>query len=897
MAAKNYTEILALVNAGNQMGLSNTIKRDYGIPLDFTSVQPSYDDAVIYAAENTKAYVGQPLSVGGKLYIINDVAAETKHTVGEKEYDNYLVEVGSATEGDGVSIDLEAGVLTLHGFEGALSGYLPRKSEDGELEWVPISAVVQGDGNKVTTLTSADGSVSITKTTDTDESLVYDLSVVHPAAPEYAIAADERAEDATSTTYHLTKDGENVDVAIVVPDAYDDTDLAGRVKAIEDDYLTEDDKYDDTALAQRVTDLENAGYQTADDVASALAPYATTQSVTDGLATKADKTAYEATVEALEALQARVEAFLDNTGAATEAIDTLQELLTYIDEHDDVDIEGILADIQALDTKLKLGTFENAEGEMQEYATVEDYVTAEIQLLNLHDYAKTTDVENAIADAVAGKANADEVVSATDFETFKSENDAAIADARTGAVEDVAAVGYALESEVAETYATKQSVTDLGTAVDTKLNDYAKTADVDATYEKIGTAYTKAEVDAKIGTPGTPAVKDAEGNEITPAVAGTGVYQHVYSKSEVTDLIADITGGESAADVKAELKEYKTTNDTRVKAVEDANAAQDTAIAKAQADATQGINDAAAAKAAADAAQAQANTNKTDIGTILSRLGAVEGTTGEHATLISTLDGKVTGLLAEDVKINEAIGALQANVTTLTGEDARLAGLIAGNTTEIGKKANAADVYSKDEVNATVAGINEELAKKLVAADLADYAKSADVAATYSTIAALEAIYKAGEGEAAATGILAEEIARAKAAEQKIADELALLINNPTKELDSVLELIEHVTEHGTAVAGIITRLDGHDTALENLEGRIEDLEDKPEYTLPAATAETLGGVKSAADVDGKVVANKVYVDATSNVGEVKALSTDVIINGVEEFILNGGNASGAAAQ
>ena len=143
MAAKNYTEILALVNAGNQMGLSNTIKRDYGIPLDFTSVQPSYDDAVIYAAENTKAYVGQPLSVGGKLYIINDVASEVKHVVGEgettKEYDNYLVEVGSATEGDGVTIDLEEGVLTLHGFDSALTGYLPRKAEDGSLEWVPIS--------------------------------------------------------------------------------------------------------------------------------------------------------------------------------------------------------------------------------------------------------------------------------------------------------------------------------------------------------------------------------------------------------------------------------------------------------------------------------------------------------------------------------------------------------------------------------------------------------------------------------------------------------------------------------------------------------------------------------------------------------------------------------------
>ena len=198
MAAKNYTEILALVNAGNQMGLSNTIKRDYGIPLDFTSVQPSYDAAVVYAAESTKAYVGQPLSVGGKLYIINDVAAAAKHTVDGKEYDNYLVEVGSATpgaEGDGVSIDLEEGVLTLHGFKGALAGYLPRKSEDGTLEWVPLSEVAQGDGNKITTLTSTDGSVTITKTTDTLASLVYDLSVKIPDNTTLIEALERKVDD------------------------------------------------------------------------------------------------------------------------------------------------------------------------------------------------------------------------------------------------------------------------------------------------------------------------------------------------------------------------------------------------------------------------------------------------------------------------------------------------------------------------------------------------------------------------------------------------------------------------------------------------------------------------------------------------------------------------------
>ena len=82
--ANQYNDILALVNAGNQMGLSNTIKRDYGIPLDFTSVQESYGAAVAYAATSTLAYVGQPIAVGAKLYIVTDTV-NGKFTVGEGE--------------------------------------------------------------------------------------------------------------------------------------------------------------------------------------------------------------------------------------------------------------------------------------------------------------------------------------------------------------------------------------------------------------------------------------------------------------------------------------------------------------------------------------------------------------------------------------------------------------------------------------------------------------------------------------------------------------------------------------------------------------------------------------------------------------------------------------------
>lgn len=903
MAAKNYTEILALVNAGNQMGLSNTIKRDYGIPLDFTSVQPSYNDAVIYAAENTKAYVGQPLSVGGKLYIINDVAAAEKHVVGEKEYDNYLVEVGSATEGDGVTIDLEEGVLTLHGFESALTGYLPRKAEDGSLEWVPISAVVQGDGNKVTTLTSEDGSVTITKKTDTDESLVYDLSV-----------------EAYDDTDLQTRVKAIEDDYLKEADKYDDSDLQNRVKAIEDDYLKEADKYDDTDLKKRVSDLEDVVGDAedglvkdlADEVARAKEAEQNLQNAIDAIdfvdtdeleevltpinnliATKAAQTD-------LEALENRVDAFLTGTGAE-DALDSLQELIEYINTHDDVEINSILASIQALENKLVLGTYVDEE-ETKEYATVKAYVEAAIEAIKIGDYAKATDLTDLagrvavleakpfdtyatkseveavedkfddytttsdLNDLLADKANVGDVVFHDVFSEFQKDNIDAIAAARSGAVADVAEVGYALATEVAETYAEKA----------TTLAGYG-----------IVDAYTKDEINAKIGTPGIPAVKDEEGNVTTEAVAGTGVYQHVYSKDEVTALIADITGGESAADVLAALNAYKTTNDAVIKDIKDVNTAQDLAIETAQKQADKGVTDAAAAQKTADEAAALAETNKTDIAGHLARIQILETAKGDHETRIATAEGQITALIGEDTAINEAIGVIDGQIIALQAEDARLAGLIGANTTEIGKKANIADVYTKGEVDTTIQGINEELGKKLVAADLADYAKSADVANTYATIAALEAIYKAGEGEAAATGVLAEEIARAKAAEKALDDAIKLLTNGAgTDEIDSVTELIDYVNNHGATVVGINNRLDGHDTAIAGLDSRLGVIEAKPDYVLPAATVDALGGVK---------LSDEIGLNADQKL-EIKKVSTDLLVQGEEELVLFGGN-SGAATQ
>lgn len=827
--ANNYVEIMKLVNQGNKMGLSNTITRDNGIPLDLSSVQESFEAAVIYAATKSIAYVGQPIAVGNKLYIISETPAAEQFTATDgAKYDNYLVEVGSKTEGDELTIDLVDGVLMLHGInlETTTAGMLPQvEVVDGkkQIKWVSISQIVEGDGNKITTLTSEDGSVAITTKEDTDASLVYDLSVTHPAAPEYAVAADERAEGATSTTYHLTKDGENVDVAIVVPDAYNDTALAGRIKTIEDAV-----NHETTGLAAHETRLT--------EVEKFFA------------ATDPDK--------------------IDS------ALDTLIEIQKEI-EADNASAEGMLASIGA----------------------------------------NTTAIEKLNGDAT------------TDGSVAK-----AVADA---------------EARVEETYATKQMLTDHSNTMDGKLAEYAKTADVNTELAK------------KIENATIVHTSEGVAEGVTKDGTTLKIVVDAYTKEEtltkIQEKITEINGGESAGEVLGQLNSYKETNDAAVAAINSKigtpgvgqNDEGDTLyslVAEAQTQADKGVTD---AKTANDAITALTNgavaTNTSDITAIKGRLTTLETAKGDHETRIAGVEGRVTALEAEDIEINATLGTLQGNVTALQGEDSRLAGLISANTTEIGKKAAQTDV---DAINAKIGTVAEDktlvqmIADAQSAATYDDTEVKADIAANVS---AIEAIYKTGsgvEGEedyVAPTGALADEIVRAKAAEKAntdaiaaligedsgktvrviAAEEVAAIVDNAPEDFNTLKEIADYIASDKTNAANINNKLAAHDAILagfgteegqvatvtaaiatakqEAIDAAAEDAK-KYAYDLPAATAELLGGVKSAADVDGKVVANAVYVDATSNVGSVKAVSTDVLVNGVEEFILFGGDA-GVSAQ
>lgn len=856
------------------MTFGKSFSRGGAFPLEAYEIWTDYDALVAYAANTDPAK--DPSYIGQKVAYVD--IAHNKVTHYGIEIDGTLKEIGAATNGDGFTIDLENGVLSLHGIndDATVAGMLPRvEVTDGKkgIKWVPISEVVQGDGNKVTTLTSLDGSVIIEATTDTDSSLVYDLKVTHPAIPVYAITSERNTDD-NATIYHLTKDGDNVEKEIIVPDAYNDTALAGRVKTLED-----------------------AGYQTADDVNTAI---------TSGIANKADKAdtlagygitdaytkgevdtelAKKAAQTDLEALEGRVDAFLTGTGA-TDALDSLQELIEYINTHDDEDISGILASIQALEVKVDTGD-----------QKVSEYVTAAIDALKIGDYAKAADLT-----ALAGKV---EVLEAKPFDTYatKGEVNAKVSTEDYNADKATFAIAETVNADLAKKVDTETYNTDKAT--------FAVASEVANTY----------------------ATKQLIG-EIPSDADATTIIGYINEKAQ--EVLDSATGGssESAASVKQQLDSYKAANDpkvnallaevygalaegateynyaadSRIDALEEAGAAQDALIASNTKLAQKGVDDAKTAndsileltKAGGRIASIEANV------TNLQTISEGHGTSiADHETRVVAIETSIADGGALDLRID----ALEGFKASQTEVNATLNTAV--NTTlpeAIAKKLDASEISKYSTTEAMNTAIENATKDKLVASDLADYAKGADVANTYATIAALEGIYKAGAEGENATGLLAEEIERAKAAEKANADAIALLTENPTEAIDSVKELVDYVNEHGATVEGINDRLDGHDALLAGIGGTdqpatvvaaIEAAVDSLE-PLAIATATKLGGIYSAADVasgDSILAAiNKIYV-ATDGVAEVKAISTDILQNGVEELVLFGGDAGVAAAK
>ena len=412
------------------------------------------------------------------------------------------------------------------------------------------------------------------------------------------------------------------------------------------------------------------------------------------------------------------------------------------------------------------------------------------------------------------------------------------------------------ESAADGKYATKQEITDAGYAVATDVErDYAKKATTLAGYG-ITDAYDKT---------------------------------NTYSKTEVDELINNINEGnqESAGAVSTRLETYITNNDKEVAALKEKDTAHDTAIGENTTLAQKGVDDAAAAKAIADkntnditALQGQLGTTNTNVSGLTERLASLEAEVGEVAeSRIDALEG-VTGQHTTDIGKNtaaitilntETIPALQQSVTNeaTARDNADKAILAKIGTVEEGKTV-------VDMIN-SVAGI----------IDFTPYARTEDVANTYATIAALDT-------EKGRINTLVGDDS-GKSARVIATEEIAKVVNSAPEDFDTLKEIADYIASDKTNAATINNKLAAHDSALAGIGGEGEPTTvlgaiAAAAYVLPAATVDALGGIKSAADVDGKVVENKVYVDADGN-AEVKAFSTDKLVQGTMTLVLNGGDA------
>lgn len=185
--ADKYVTLFDTLYGGAKWDVGVAINRSNALPLDRNSIFPSYELARAYAAMDEAAMTAELTNLGLKDVKINNnayagqvlaVVTATETTIYYIDANKQLQEVGGKVETDEKSIVLgEDGKLYIAGFKDAGALTLPQKQADGSILWVPISSIVEGDGNTVTEIAAADKSINVETKESSDSSIKYDVKV------------------------------------------------------------------------------------------------------------------------------------------------------------------------------------------------------------------------------------------------------------------------------------------------------------------------------------------------------------------------------------------------------------------------------------------------------------------------------------------------------------------------------------------------------------------------------------------------------------------------------------------------------------------------------------------------------------------------------------------------
>lgn len=808
----------------------NLNRQKYG-PLDISNVFTSAADLQYYLTkgtftegvseywyknENEKVvpypYEGQVLAT-----VINGVV--NVYALALDSEGNFITqEIAGKIEVDGKTIKLnDEGKIELVGLDNVEAGktYVP-SLVNGVLTWAePDTSTAEGQAQEINGLKTRTAELEKTVNgVEASEGVEAVKGLVEKLADE--VAAREAGDTALETKIaealaEAKKYADDNDTDT----AYDDTEVVGRVNTLEELVGSEASGLvkDVADNAKAISDMD-AAYKAADSqVLTDAKDYADAElaGLTVAIEKKDDvehiviKNKAGEEVTSVSASKFVQDSFLNdvNYDEATGKVSFTWIMGDGSTKTDEIDIAH-LVDTYTAGTGL---TVENNE------FSVDTEVIATVAALNeVKEIAEAAQTEEEVEAAIEAK------ITEADLDQYavKSEVETTLEGYYTK--EEVEGKGYAVATEVAETYATKE-----------ELEPLAKSEAVNAELAK------------KIETATIGHTTETQGEEVKVDGTELKIYVNAYTKEEtltkIQEKITEINGGESAGEVLSQLNSYKETNDARVGAIETKNGEQDTAITEAKAQADKGVADAAAANAAVEELAEQVNTNKTDLGTISNRLTDVETAKADHETRIVSAETKISALEIADNTINSKISAIDTRVSDLESEDARLAELI-------DTKANVSDVYTKTEtdeaINTAISGIP--------AVDLEPYAKSADVAATVAQINAdIE------------TKANAEDVYTKEDADSAVAAAIKA-VTGDVPEDKTVVELIEEAkTEATYDDAELTARVVANEEAIEVINGE-ESVEGSIAYAVKALAdgavkenADAIAVLNSDASVEGSV--------------------------------------------
>lgn len=275
-----------------------------------------------------------------------------------------------------------------------------------------------------------------------------------------------------------------------------------------------------------------------------------------------------------------------------------------------------------------------------------------------------------------------------------------------------------------------------------------------------------------------------------------------------------------------------------------------------------------------------------------SKIEATDAKVTANTTAIETINNTESGILAQakkyidDNKYNDTTikADVEANKTAIAAINNETSGILAQ-----AKKYTDDNKYDDTTIKASVkantdaiAAINNETTGILKTAK--DYADG-KASANKTLIDALDARVTANT-EALGTKASTTALEAVKKTADDNAKTIALILDDPSTEaIDSIKELTKYVEEDGKTTAGLVSRLAG--IGGEGEPATVLEAIQQAEYELTVATTEKLGGVKSAA-ADKE---NAVQVGA-DGVMSIAKITTDILAQGTQELILNGGSAT-----